>query len=325
MNQTLQQLKAKVGVHFAYPMAMDAQASMITTSNAGIPAMLSNYVSPETIKVLIAPMKAAIIMGEKQTGDWTTTTATFPMIELTGEVSSYGDFNNNGSTGANVNFPQRQSYHYQTTSRWGEMQLETFSLANIDYVTQVNNASVMALNKFQNRSYFFGIAGLQNYGLLNDPALSAPITPTAAWSLDTTTGDMVYADVVKMFKKLVVQSGGIVDMDAKMVLVMSPTTAVAMTKTNQYLVNVKDLLAKNFSNLRFETAVEYSNPTGAGELVQLIVEEVEGQKTVTAAFTEKLRAHRVVAGESSWTQKKSQGTFGAVVFTPFAISQMLGV
>ena len=323
MNQTFKELKRKAGVHFAYDMAMDAQSSMITTSNAGIPAMLSNYISPETINVLLAPMKAAAILGEKQTGDWTTKTATFPMVELTGEVSSYGDFNNNGSTGANVNMPQRQSYHYQVTSRWGELQLDTFALAKIDYISKINEASILALNKFQNKTYFFGVAGLQNYGLLNDPALSAPLTPTAAWSLPSTTSDTVYADVVRMFTKLVAQGGGNVDMDAKMVLIMSTTASVALTKTNQYLVNVKDLLLKNFPNLRFETAQEYT--TASGELVQLMVEEVEGQKTATAAFTEKLRAHRVIEETSSWIQKKSQGTFGTVIFRPFAITQMLGV
>lgn len=324
MNQTFQELKRKAGVHFMCGnMAMDAQSPMVTTSNAGIPAMLSNYISPEAIKVMLAPMKAAVILGEKQFGDWTTKTATFPMVELTGEVSSYGDFNNNGSTGANITLPQRQSYHYQTTSRWGELQLDNFALSKIDYVSKINEASILALNKFQNKTYFFGVSGLQNYGLLNDPSLSAPITPTAVWSLASTTSDTVYADVVRMFSKLVAQGAGNIDMDAKMVLVMSPSASVAMTKTNQYLVNVKDLLAKNFPNLRFETAVEYS--TASGELVQLIVEEIEGQKTATAAFTEKLRAHRVVAETSAWSQKKSQGTFGTVIYHPFAITQMLGV
>ena len=324
MDPILQQLKNRAGVHFAYDrMAMDAQPSMITTSNAGVPAFLTNYISPDTIKVLLAPMKAAQILGEKQFGDWTTTTATFPMIELTGEVSSYGDFNNNGSSGANINLPQRQSYHYQTTSRWGEKQLDTFALAKIDYVNKINDASILALNKYQNKTYFFGVAGLQNYGLLNDPALTAPITPTAAWSLDSTPAETVYNDVKRLFTRVMAQGNGNIDMDAKMVLVCSPTASVAFTKTNQYNVNVKDLIAKNFPNMRFETAVEYS--TASGELVQLIVEEIEGQKTATCAFTEKLRAHRVVADTSSWTQKKSQGTFGTVIYLPFAIGQMLGV
>lgn len=323
MNKTFKELKRKAGVHFAYDMAMDAQQGMITTSNAGIPAMLSNFISPQTINVLLAPMKAAVILGEKQIGDWTTKTATFPMIELTGEVSSYGDFNNNGSTGANVNMPQRQAYHYQTTSRWGELQMANFSLANIDYVTKINDASILALNKFQNKTYFFGVAGLQNYGLLNDPSLSAALTPTAAWSAASTTAEMIYADFVRLFTRVVTQGNGTIDMDAKLVLALSPIASVSLTKTNSFLVNVKKLIAENYPNVRFETAVEYS--TASGELVQLIVEEIDSQKTAECAFTEKLRAHRVIAETSSWTQKKSQGTFGTVIYQPFAVAQMLGV
>jgi hypothetical protein len=69
--------------------------------------------------------------------------------------------------------------------------------------------------------------------------------------------------------------------------------------------------------------VEYS--TTSGQLVQMIVEEIEGQETATCAFTEKLRAHAVETYSSNYRQKKSQGTFGTVIFRPFAISQLLGV
>src|ERR1022692_480217 len=160
-------------------LAMDAQPALVTISNAGIPSYLANYIDPELIKVLVTPNKAAEILGEAKKGDWTTMTATFPVIENTGEVSSYGDYNENGSVGANANFPQRQAYHYQTMTQWGEKQLETYSLAKIDYASRLNIASAMVLDKFQNSTYFFGVAGLQNYGLLNDPALSAPIAPGA--------------------------------------------------------------------------------------------------------------------------------------------------
>ena len=68
-------------------------------------------------------MKAAEIFGEVKKGDWTTETAMFMLVEPTGEVSSYGDYNNNGVSGANVNFPQRQSYHYQVFTRWGEREV----------------------------------------------------------------------------------------------------------------------------------------------------------------------------------------------------------
>lgn len=301
-------------------MAFDAQPELITTPNAGIPAFLSNFLDPKLIEVLVSPMKAAEIGGETKKGDWTTTVATFAIVESTGEVSSYGDYSNNGSAEANTNFPQVQSYHYQTFSQWGEKQLAVNALAKIDLAARVNIASALVLNKFQNQSYFFGIDGLQNYGMLNNPQLSAPIVPTTPWV--SAAPDVIYADIVRLFAQLQTQANGTIDADAGMCLALSPTNAVQLNKTNSFNVNVYDQIRKNYPNLRVVTAPEYS--TAAGELVQLIVDEVEGQETWTNAFTEKLRAHAMIVAPSSYMQKKSQGTFGNVLFRPVFIAQMLG-
>ncbi len=313
-------------------MAADAQPSLITTSNSGIPAYLANYIDPKLIEVLVAPNKAAQIFGEVKKGDWTTLTTTFPMIEHTGETSSYGDWNQNGSTSANANFPQRQSYHYQTMTQWGERQLEMAALAKIDWASRLNIASAIVLDKFQNQTYFFGIAGLQNYGLLNDPTLSAALTPgvkvasTPLWvsgGVVTATANEVYTDIQSLYTKLVTQANGLVDQNTPTVLAMSPTSAVALTATNSFNVNVSDLLKKNFPNIRFETAPQYA--TTAGQLVQLIATSIEGQETGYCAFTEKMRAHAIVKDTSAFKQKKSQGSWGSIIFQPFAIASMIGV
>jgi hypothetical protein len=301
-------------------LAMDAQPELVTVSNAGIPAFLSNYLDPKLIEILVSPMKFAIIAGEQKKGDWTTTVATFPVVESTGEVSTYGDFNANGSVEVNTNFPQRQTYHYQTFTQWGEKELAVAALAKIDWASRLNIASVLLLNKFQNQTYAFGVAGLQNYGLLNDPSLSAPISPTGPWV--TETSDVIYADIVHLFQQLQTQANGTIDVDAKMVLALSPVNAVNLNKTNQFNVNVYDQIKKNFPSLRVETAPEYL--TVSGELVQMIAEEVDGQETLTAAFTEKLRAHAMVVDTSSFKQKKSQGTYGTIIFRPIFVAQMLG-
>ena len=251
----------------------------------------------------------------------------FPVVESTGETSSYGDYSENGVAGVNSNFPQRQSYHYQVMTQWGERELERAGLARIDWANRMNIASVLTLNKFQNKTYFFGVAGLQNYGLLNDPNLSAAIVPTTKTAGGTTwavaTALEVLADVQKLYKQLQTQAGGLVQLDTKMTLAMSPTSEVALTKTTEFNVNVSDILKKNFPGLTIKTAPEYT--TTSGELVQLIVDEVEGQRTADTAFTEKLRAHPIVVQSSSFKQKKSQGTWGTVIFRPAFIAQMLGV
>jgi hypothetical protein len=140
----------------------------------------------------------------------------------------------------------------------------------------------------------------------------------------TATANEIYTDIQSLFSQLVAQSGGLIEMDAKMVLAMSPGSSVALTTTNIYNVNVQDLLKKNFPNIRIETATQYTNAT-TGNMMQLMAESVDGQETGFCAFTEKMRAHRIVPAMSSFKQKKSQGTWGAVILQPFAIAAMIGI
>ncbi len=316
-------------------LAMDAQPALVTTSNSGIPAFLSTYIDPKVIEVLVAPMKATEIVGEEtKKGDWTLETAMFPIVESTGMVSSYGDYSEAGIAGANVNWVQRQSYTYQVITQWGERELDKMGLARIDWANRQRIASVLTLNKFQNKSYFFGIAGLANYGLLNDPSLSAPITPISAganlvtWAQKATDPNgaiYVYNDIKALYGQLVSQANGLVelDMSSPLTLAMSPESQVYLTLTNTYNVNVQDMLKKNFPKMKIEAAPEYQ--TASGNLVQLIADEMEGQRTATTAFTEKLRSHPIIVAESSFRQKSSQGTWGTVIFRPFLVAGLLGI
>lgn len=312
-----------------FALAMDAQPALVTVGNAGIPAYLSMFMDPKVIEVLLAPNRAAEIVGsEVRKGDWVTRTAMFSMVESTGETSAYGDWNNNGSVNANMQFPQRQSFHYQTITQWGQKQLAEAGLAKIDWASRLNIASAIILNKFQNNSYFYGIANLENYGLLNDPSLPASIQPGTkvaggkTWAV--ATPNEVFSDIQSLFVQLASQSQGLVDRNSKIVLAMSPASQMYMVNTNLYNVSVFDLLKKAFPNIRFETAVQYA-PVGGTTLVQMIVEEVDGQETAYCAFTEKMRAHPVIQELSAFKQKKSQGTWGTIIFRPFLIASMVGV
>src|ERR1700730_7167459 len=71
-------------------MAMDAQPTLTLASNSAVPSFLTTMIDPQVFKVLFAPNRAAIIMGEVRKGTWLDETALFPTIEHTGEVGSYG-------------------------------------------------------------------------------------------------------------------------------------------------------------------------------------------------------------------------------------------
>lgn len=324
-----------------YELAMDAQPGLIANPNSSIPQMLTSFIDPAIFKVVLAKNAAVEIFGETKKGSLTDVTALFPVVEYTGEVSSYGDYNNNGVAGINTAFPTHENYLYQVIIEWGDLELERMGLAKIGLAAEKKQAAIVALNKYQNKTYFYGVQGLQNYGLLNHPDLNAPIAPAPKaygnlqWVTNgsvTASANEVYTDILSLVTLVVQQTAGQIDAKSKMVLALSPTSEMALHQTNQFNVNVYTLLKSNFPNLEVKTAMQYgavspSNPEGnsAGELVQLIASEIDGQDTGFCAFSEKLRASPVIRDLSSYKQKMMQGTWGAILKAPSNVSQMIGV
>jgi hypothetical protein len=313
-------------------MAVDAQPTLVTTANGGIPSWMTQYVDPEVVRILQSPNEGANILGETKKGDWTTQTAVFPVAENTGEVSSYGDSNNNGKSDANFDFPQRQSYLYQTIIEYGDLQVARAGEARLNWVSELQTSAAATLDKFTDLTYHNGVSGLQNYGLLNDPSLSAALTPATKaatgvkWinnNAIVATANEVYADIQAIFSLLVVQTQGRVKRTDPMTLAMPPGSEVALTATNTFGVGVEDLIKKNFPNLKVKTSVRYA--TAGGNLVQLIADKFDGKSTGYCAFNEKLRGHPVVRELSAWKQKQTGGTWGAIIRYPVSFAQMLGV
>lgn len=322
-------------------LAMDAQPQLVTVPNSGIPAYLTFFTDPDILRVLTAANQAAAIFGEKQKGDWTTSTLIFPVVERTYEVSSYGDFNNNGRAGINTNFPERQPYLYQTVTEYGDLEIERVGLAKIGFVAEQKQAAIDGLNKFSNLTYFRGVQGLQNYGILNDPSLFPAIAPGPKangglqWLNGTTinaSANEIYQDIQSLVIQLINQSSGLIDVRSKFKLNMSPRSEGAMTATNTFNVNVAALLKNNFPNMEVNTAVQYGaltpqNPQGSalGEIVQLWCPDAEGQDSGYCAFNTKLRAGPVVRELSAYKQKFTQGSAGFILRQPFAMATMVGV
>ncbi len=291
-------------------LAMDAQPTLSTDPSSAIPAMLTTTIDPDVIRIIFSPLAFGEILGERKVGDWLDETRMFPVVEATGEVSSYGDFNNNGRAGVNLNWPQFQSYLFQTFMRYGERELARAGLAKINYVSEIGMSAADLLNRFQNLTYAFGVSGLQNYGILNNPYLSSFITPALkAWGGTTwfnngvpaATANEVYADIQSLVNRVVSQTNGAVDIKSKMTLALSPSSEVAMTFANSFGVFVEDLLKKGFPNMTVKTAPQYgtqssTNTQGystAGNVMQLIVDTIQGQKVAYAAFNEKARMHKI--------------------------------
>lgn len=326
-----------------FSLAMDAQPTLSTDPSGAIPALITTTIDPEVYEVAYAPLQFAKILTERRIGSWTDQTRMLPVVEETGEVSTYGDFNNNGRAGINVNWPQVQAYLFQCFVEYGDLEVDRMGLAKISYISSLQKAAADLLNRFQNFSYAFGVQGLQNYGYVNNPFLSAALTPATKANGGTTwfttggspnaTPNEVYNDVLALIQQLIQQTQGVVEEDSPMTLSLSPSSNQALKFANSFGVFVKDLVKEGYPNLKIVTAPQYGKQTAvnfqgystAGNVMQLRVDQVQKQETSYAGFNEKLRAHRLVPDSSSFKQKFTSGTWGAVTRLPVGVATMLGI
>lgn len=307
-------------------LAMDAQPSLFSAPNAGIPSLFTTYIDPRQIKVVYQPTVAAEFYGEERLGDWTLDTASFPLTELAGHTSAYGDFNQNGKANANANWVSRQSFHFQVFTRWGEREMERYGEARVDWAALQSEASNETLNRALNDSYFYGVSGLKLYGGLNDPALPATISPNSktagglTWAVGTTIE--IYNDFLKMYTALQTAMPALVNMSTPMEVGIPNTLEPSLAKTNDFGKTVREIIQQSFPNVTFTVIPQLV--TDSGNLIQLKLRDVKGMPVTKAAFTEKMRVHPVIPLASGWEQKKSAGTWGTVIRYPVAIVQMLG-
>lgn len=324
-------------------LALDAQPTLSTDPSGAIPALLTTTIDPEVYRIAYSPLQFAKILEERRIGSWTDQTRMLPVVEETGEVSSYGDFNNNGRAGINVNWPQVQAYLFQCFVEYGDMETERMGLAKINYVSELQAACADILNRYQNLTYAFGVSGLQNYGYINNPYLSAALTPATKANGGTTwftsggspnaTPNEVYNDILALISQLISQTQGVVDDESPMTLSFSPNSNVAVKFANSFGVYVKDLVKDGYPNLKITTAPQYGKQTTtnfqgfttAGNVMQLKVDDVQRQKVAYAAFNEKLRAHRIIPDSSSFKQKFTSGSWGVLTRLPVGVTTMVGI
>lgn len=304
-----------------------ARDSMITPPNSGVPAVFTTYVDPKVVDILTAPTNAREIFGEVKKGDWTNSGSLFKAIEATGQSTAYTDFGNGATADVNVTYPYRENYLAQTHIRYGEQEMAVLGKAAVNLSAEKQRSAATIINIDTNKYYLLGVDGKEIYGLLNEPNLPASISPATVntnvtkWEGKTT--QQIYDDVLLLAAELFENSMGLINQRSDLVLAVSPGSNVLLGKATDYNVSVLDMLNKYFTNLSIVVLPELAQTSGT--VVMLVARSVNGDKVAELAYSEKMRALRIVPHTSWYEQKYVFGTYGAIVYKPFAIATMTGV
>lgn len=311
-------------------MGMDA----VLGANVGLPAEFASYISPEVVKVLVAPNNATKLAPEVKVGDFENEFYKFPVEEISGAVQPYSDFDNAVSVDVNYNFPVRENFRFQASLKYGELEAAKAATAKINLASRKQVACASVIAKAGNSFYLYGVLGKKSYGSLNDPNLNDALTPISIstktkWEDKTNdnpgqSANIVYADIVKLINSVSGQLGGYFNPNDEMTLGISNNRFQYLSLANTFGVTALDLLKKTYPNLRIEQVPELS--TAAGDMLYLSIPKTfEGANTIECNFSEKFRLGALIRHESHYSQKASSGTYGSVIKYPEYIGTMVGI
>lgn len=303
-------------------------AAMVTAANSGVPVEFTSYIDPMVIPILTATRGAREIFGEAKKGDWTTSYARFQTSEITGEVEAYTDYGQGGASDVNPTFPVRTQYIYQTNIRYGDREVDVASRARLQLAADKQRAAATVIDIASNKFALYGVAGLEIYGLLNDPNLPATVSslPNAGnqtlWAEKSTKE--IYEDVLYLFGKMADRGAGHIDANTELVLATSPATQVQLGKATDFNISARQMLETYFPKIRFVVLPELATAT-SGTSILLVAPTIEGLPTAQIGFSEKFRAMRLIPESSSFHQKFVGSSYGTIIYRPFAIGEMTGV
>lgn len=308
--------------------AMDAAIPLITGANVALPELFASYVDPEVIEILTAPLAAESLFEPAKTAEWKDDVSVMKEIEAVARTAAYSDFGKGVTSDVNINFPTREHYRFQTLIEVGDLETERTAAAKINLLSEKQQAAARAIAQDRNEFALFGVAGLDIYGLLNEPNLPSAITPTTeggqtAWATKGAVG--IYNDVLKLFADMQTRTQGLVKFDTPMVLAIPPSVAGYMAGiTNLGVAPVMEMITRHFPNLRVEPVPQLKDEAGV-EKAMLIAQEISGKKVGRMGFSDLLRTSRTVMGHTSLSQKWSAGTTGCMLYRPMGVSTMTGI
>ncbi len=304
-----------------------ASDSSFQENSNGVPAFFTTIWTNTMIDQVVKAMTASIVGEEMQQGDWTTTNVKVPTRSFTYQNAPYGDFSLEGQSGDNYNWENRQVYKMQNNIQYGDSEVDTMATGKIDVVGSKRQSQAIGFAQDFNTIFYFGKDGMEIYGLINDPD-NNPAIPSSQNAAGTSTylkdkdPNEIYNTVLDMYTELSAENGGNITMQDKMYLILSPKLAPLFNKvTQQFLKSAKAAIAENLPNLEFVEAPQYDN---IGTM-QLVLDNVLGQRVVYNAFTYKFRSHGVIRERSAYVEKASAGTAGAIVAYPAGVCTMTGV
>ena len=324
MNKFLDSKRVMKLNELGYLRQADAMPS-ITPNNIGMPSGILSQVSVEVAETILSYRSGdEALGGRKKILDWEQQEYFLPIVEKTGSVEPYSDYDDSIASGLNITFGRTGHYVFSTSHTIGEREAMQLSNANVGenyYLEASLEAIAVELNRVAFNGYVNNNQSFLVYGLLNSPSLNNYETADKKFSA------MTYQECVAFFAKAIAklrsQTGNNIQRGSKLrVVIASNAFDTLALKFTDLGVDAISAIIDKFNKLGIEItitpAIELDNANANQDVIYFILENSQGglSETTILGYSEIGRMSNVVIGANYKQQKVSAGTTGAVIYKP---------
>ena len=211
-------LLAEMGFPALRGAVMDAQpTAMQTTASITNPVQFLQTFLPGVVRILQAPLKLEETIGFTQAGYWEDAEIVQRIMEWTGFVREYGDYQAKPNASWNLNFAKQNVVRFEIGLEVERLQETRAARGMVSDIDEKQGAAAMIMQQILNNVGYNGYNSGNNltYGFLNNPNLPAyvPVVNGASssplWSSKTWTERQ--NDLITMAAGLTTQTQGRVD------------------------------------------------------------------------------------------------------------------
>ncbi|MFV0627038.1 MAG: hypothetical protein ACK5N8_06805 [Alphaproteobacteria bacterium] len=315
--------------------AVDNSTHFIGGVSSVAPLGALNYIRPEAIEILTAPLEADAIATAQKNGNWGDESVTIKLKQFSGSTSPDDGTPDDGKNStANYNTTARGVYYYRAD--WKSSDRDEASVGTAfkeNYRADQAKAAMTSLNIDRNSFFFSGIklknSPLAVYGFLNEPSLGAYKTVPAVNSKrkwEEKEPQDIVNDVVLAFQDITSKSNGLNNkFGGKYKLNIATDSIGYIDRANSYGVTARKLLKEMYGDKLEIIAVPQLSKADSNSDVFYLVFESTIAPTVINSYVELARAYPLFQKHSEVSQKISAGTSGCVVQYSMFITRYNGI
>lgn len=297
----------------------------VTSDDLTTPLGALQYLRPEFIQIMLAPMVSERIFKLEKMGsfgDENVVTQTKEFRESFGfDTDEY-----EGGVYANTNYgketygvaPLRQDW--KSTDREEARGAKSRRQIRSDKMAAAFDGLARHRNRVNWKGSDVTLSSSKVYGVLNHPQMpNAHSLVTGDWDQSTTTPESIFNDIVDMMANIAEKTNGIASANnVKWDLMVSPKYEMILRKTNSYGLSVRSKLKSEGYDVEIHAVPELS-ATSAGNETIILTTQADGRTPIVLGYTELIRVYPLFVKGSTISQKIVSDVCGATPQYPSLI------